>query len=182
MIKILMISWFGIIGIKPSVEIRYFNSQKKSSQIDYSPSRKLAWNDFKPGIKKNNTAALTHTEISYSITWKNDTMQVNVSCIFDKMKSVVFEKTKTDYVLNHEQRHFDISYLFAQKFIATLKREPNLTVEKVDALYGRIMEEWNIYQSRYDADTELSVATFQQSLWNQMIDMQLKNLCGGDCK
>ena len=176
MTKLLFVTLAGFFNFNPAFNVNYFNANKKSFHINYELPKKLTWSDYKEykGIRRE--AALTATEISYQTKQVGEEMTVNVSCIFDKTKSNVVKQHKTDYILNHEQRHFDISYLFAMKFIRTLQNEPNLTIDKVGVIYDNIYNEWDAYQDKYDKETSNSVSKANQALWDKKIDQQLDNL------
>lgn len=50
------------------------------------------------------------------------TMNVEVFCFMDPDKSWVRPDKKSDYILNHEQRHFDITFINATRFMQEAKR------------------------------------------------------------
>src|SRR3954464_14720897 len=76
--------------------------------IEWSPARKLTWSDFKgkPDPLSDN-AALTNSTINfeYGITEKGFTH--SIKCRFNKNLS--WGRIKNEYILNHEQGHFDIA-------------------------------------------------------------------------
>jgi len=176
MTRLLFILLVGFITDKPAVIVKYSNINHNKAHIAYNRSNKLKWTDFKVDNKKRAEAALTSTEISYTINNIDDVMQIDVTCKFDKNNSILVKGNKNDYILNHEQRHFDISYLFAMKFIRTLQNEPNLTIDKVGVIYDNIYNEWDAYQDKYDKETSNSVSKANQALWDKKIDQQLDNL------
>ena len=82
-------------------------------------------------------------------------------------------KKKTTYILNHEQHHFDIAYLFAMHFLHDLKtakyslKDYNKTIENI---YYHNQSELMTMQNDYDAETKNSQLTDQQALWDKKID------------
>jgi hypothetical protein len=176
MTKLLIVSLVGLLNFNPAFNVKYFNANKKSIHINYELSKKLTWSDYKIYNGNRREAALTATEISYHVTQVGDQMNVTVSCVFDKSKSNVLKRYKNDYILNHEQKHFDISYLFAMKFINELKKQSVLNYEIIDNIYNNIFIEWNAFQNKYDEETKNSVSKEMQSIWDKKIIDQLNSI------
>lgn len=176
MIKLLFVLFVGLIGFEPAVIVKYNNTKKNSAFINYNKTQKLKWTDFKIYNGKRFEAALTATQISYIINSVDDVMHVEVSCVFDKNNSNVVKENRNDYILNHEQRHFDITYLFAMKFVRSLHNEPKLTYDKIDSIFETIYAEWTVYQKKYDLETNNSVSKSNQALWDNKITQQLDEL------
>ena len=109
-------------------------------------------------------------------TMIGDVIDVEVTCAFNKNNSIVMQGHKNDYILNHEQRHFDISYLFAKKFVNELNSRRNMNTEEIDQLYNKIIAEWNAYQDLYDEETKNSVYKEGQDLWNRKIEHDISVL------
>src|SRR5690349_19213237 len=87
--------------------------------IDWSASRKLTWADFKgkPDPASTN-AALTHSSITLSSEYSNKQIKYMVSCKFNKLLS--WGRVKNDYILKHEQGHFDIAEAHARLLFKNL--------------------------------------------------------------
>ena len=47
MTKLLFMLFVGLIGIKPTVIVKYNNTKKNTAYIDYNKTQKLKWTDFK---------------------------------------------------------------------------------------------------------------------------------------
>ena len=176
MTKLLFMLFVGLIGIKPTVIVKYNNTKKNTAYIDYNKTQKLKWTDFKIYNGKRFEAALTATQISYTINIIDEVMYVDVSCVFDKKNSNVVAANKNEYILNHEQRHFDIAYLFAMKFIRRLQNDPNLTVDKISAIYEDIYVDWIAYQKKYDVETNNSQSKVNQTFWDKKINQEFDDL------
>lgn len=140
-----------------------------NSNIEY---RRLAWSDFKVKTVSDYTAAETVTEIGYNFDGSN----VTVFCKFNKGESFVIKKAMTPYILNHEQRHFDITYIFAMKLVMELKKEQSLTEKGIEAVYDRVYLEKEVMQELYDGETKHSENKQKQSDWDNKIDKMLTNL------
>ena len=176
MYTLLFVFYLGLYSENPVVQARYVYHTTSSHKIYYNPSRKLTWNDFKTVPDNKNTAALTASEISYTINVIGDLVDVEVSCFFDKANSVVSKSQKKEHILNHEQRHFDITYLFAKKFIQALKSKEFMKIEEIEVLYDKTIREWTAYENQYDTETKNAVSKEQQERWNQKIEQELSQL------
>lgn len=176
MITVLSFLFLGHIYTPPSIEVKYVSSIADKNKITYTPHRKLTWSDFKTVPDNMNTAALTASEISYKIDVMGDHIQVAVFCFFDKTRSVVSMSQKKEHILNHEQRHFDITYLFAQQFIQSIKCNPYMDMKEIETLYDHIIKEWTIFQNQYDVETKNAISKDQQEKWNQKIEQALSRI------
>src|SRR5580765_1242704 len=92
----------------------------KDSLIDWNPGRKLSWEDFKSqpdGSSVN--AALTSTNINIDYTFNSQGFKYKIRCQFDPSKS--WGRIRNDYILSHEQAHFDIAEIHARLLHKALK-------------------------------------------------------------
>jgi hypothetical protein len=150
-----------------------------NSFIDWSAERRLTWDDFKARPDNNSpNAALTGTDIRFDFSYSSDKgFQYHITCRFDKSKS--WGRVKTDYILSHEQGHFDIAEIYARKLCKAL-REYHPDVEKankeVNKIYERVMNELTETQKQYDHETNFSINKEQQTMWLKKINDELKNL------
>lgn len=176
MTKLIMLCFAGFLNLNPDFNITYSKVNKKKIHINYDLSKKLTWQDYAIFYGVRREAALTASEISYNIINTDDAMNVNVTCVFDKSRSNVVSRYRNDYILNHEQKHFDISFIYAMKFIDELKRQQSLTYVIIDEIYSKIFYEWTAYQNKYDEETKNSVSKEMQLVWDQKINQQLKLL------
>ena len=176
MCNIIIAMLLGLFAQAPSVKVFYRTVEMKPHYIEYSKDRKLTWSDFKETKRKYVQVAVTASQISYNVTNENNEMVVNVSCVFDKKNSTVVRGFQTDYILNHEQRHFDITYLYTAKLIKRLKNAKHLTMDEVDDIYNNIYEEWTAYQAQYDAESGNATITNRQAAWDKKIDEQLNQI------
>lgn len=142
--------------------------------VYYKPSRNLTWVDFKgtPG-PPSPVAAITSSGFGYKASMQNTGTkgQVNISvyCYFSKDKSWVRPGKTTPYILNHEQHHFDASYLAAMMFMEKV-RGAGLTLANYNASLQRIYREccdiMNKMQNDYDGQTKNGQMQEQQAKWN----------------
>lgn len=151
----------------------------KSEDQEYLPwidDRRLLWDDFQ-GEPKRNTDAVASTSTSLGIAYqvKNSTLTYQITCKFSKVKS--WGLVKTDYILAHEQGHFDITELYARKLHQELQdyRFNKRTFRKdVNDIYQRIVKEKESFQAAYDGQTDHSRNRKQQMQWLEKIGKLLE--------
>ena len=83
---------------------------------------------------------------------------------------------KTDYILAHEQAHFDITEIHARKlYEAIYHYELNPATFKNDIadIYNRIVKEKEEMQEAYDGETDHSRKRMLQYNWLEKIDKLL---------
>jgi hypothetical protein len=149
------------------------------SDIPWNASRKLTWPDFKSRPDNNSVnAALTSSKIIFNYGYGSDKgFTFTISCVFDKNSS--WGKIKTDYILSHEQGHFDIAEIYARKLNKALKAyafNAKTVAKEVPALYQKIMKEEGEFQNQYDSETNFSRDKEQQAIWLAKIQHQLDEL------
>jgi predicted secreted Zn-dependent protease len=144
--------------------------------IEWSPSRKLTWNDFrgKPDATSTN-AALTSSSINVKFGYNKNGLTHSIKCRFNK--SLSWGRIKNDYILNHEQGHFDIAEAHA-RILNKAYREYTFNSETVSAdinsIYESVMKKHVLLQDQYDKQTNHSLDTVKQSEWNKKISALLK--------
>lgn len=89
--------------------------------VYFTSSKGLNWNDFKGKPENNSPAvAMTASGFGYQADFKStgNKAQLNIAiyCYFNKKNSWVRPGKTTEYILNHEQHHFDISFIAANIF------------------------------------------------------------------
>ncbi len=150
----------------------------KDSLIDWNSSRKLSWEDFKAqpdGSSVN--AALTSTNINIDYSFNNREFKYKIRCQFDPTKS--WGRIKSDYILSHEQAHFDIAEIHARLLNKALKnyRFNAKTANKdIGDIYQRLMQEHHDMQEQYDDETNYSRNESRQQEWQKKIVDTLTNL------
>ena len=148
------------------------------SLIDWSSARKLNWDDFRAqqdGISVN--AALTSTRIDIDYSLNNHDFKYHISCQFDPSKS--WGRVKSDYILSHEQAHFDIAEIHARLLNKALKNYKfNFKTAKTDIgdIYQKLMNDHHDMQEQYDEETNYSRNETRQQEWKEKIADTLKGL------
>jgi len=151
-------------------------SQLEEDHIKWEENRKLTWEDFKAApLKIGNTAAMTTTHLGFSYTIKNGIITYKVECRFEKNKS--WGLVKNDWVLKHEQGHFDIAEIFARnlnKSINEYQFNKSSFQKDLDAIYKSVVAEKEKYQQQYDDETDYSRIKVKQEEWLKKIEAELK--------
>jgi hypothetical protein len=89
-------------------------SHREEDFIKWNENRKLTWDDFKAEpLKMGSTVAMTTTHLGFSYSFANGKITYKIDCWFDKNKS--WGLVKNDWILKHEQGHFDIAEIFARQ-------------------------------------------------------------------
>ncbi|MBS1946140.1 MAG: DUF922 domain-containing protein [Bacteroidetes bacterium] len=150
-----------------------------SSLIDWNANRKLTWDDFRAKPDKNSpNAALTGTNIRFDFSYNSSQgFQYHITCQFDKNKS--WGRVKNDYILLHEQGHFDIAEIYARRLCKAFREyHPNVQSAKneVATIYEKTMDKLSKAQKQYDLETGFSINKEKQIEWQRKIEGELKSL------
>lgn len=156
--------------------------QKKDERIIWSKDRLLTWEDFKgkaPG--SGPYGAITFSGIGRDFIYNNGLITLNTGAFFYPKKSWVKEKARNEYLLKHEQVHFDITEIYARKFRKKIletkfKANGDKAKKKLLSLYSVVYKKWRAYQDLYDKETTFPINKAKQLEWNDRIARELKEL------
>jgi hypothetical protein len=157
------------------------SSMNAEDVIYYNANTKLTWADFiGPQGPPSIVAAITSSGFGYKAGMHstNNIGEINVSvyCYFSKPKSWVRKGKTTTYILNHEQHHFDATYICAKKFIEKI-RNANLTTSNMNdvlaKLYKDCLAEMSKLQADYDGETKNGQLKEKQEKWNNFFTEKL---------
>src|SRR5689334_19163791 len=149
----------------------FFSLAQNDQSIEWSAAKRLSWADYlaKPAASSG-AAAITSTAIGIEYHVKNNKISYSITCSFSKTRS--WGKDKTDYILQHEQGHFDITEIYARKLAKELRQykfNPGKYQEDINGIYKRIMDEKEDYQTKYDKETDFSRNKDKQVEWLEKI-------------
>lgn len=171
------------VAQKLQVKVIYTDGKKDDALIYYSP-KKLSWNDFtgSPNMSSD-AAAITSAGFGFGAGFKRvddkAELTITVNCNFNKTKSWVKESGRTAYILNHEQHHFDISYISTMLFVQKLK-EAHFTMDNyktlLPSIYNQCVQNMSDLQEKYDTETSNGRIKDKQEEWNKKIATQLSSL------
>jgi hypothetical protein len=159
------------------ITIKVIEDTVYSSNQKAHKSSPLQWSNFKAVITEDEQAysALTSTRLSYQVsqrgTAQKQTITVKPKFYFDELGSKKKLSAQNDYILNHEQRHFDIGYYWYKKFIVALRNlQPDRNaVQTISNLYKEYGQSTKQMQSLYDEETDHSRIKEKQELWDAKI-------------
>jgi len=157
------------------------NNDNAPDRILWQPGYKLQWKDFK-GKPDNNAKwkATTICEIKaeFPFSETSNKYYAIVKCYFIKSKSWV-KKDPTDYLLNHEQMHFDMGEVFCRKMRKEFSEKTfsnNVFAKESQKIYEKTMKDYAKEQELYDKETNHSLIKEKQEEWNQKIAAELEAL------
>lgn len=151
-------------------------SAQNNNLIKWSAERKLNWKDYlaEPD-KRSGAAASTSTQIGFEYHVRDNNLTYSITCYFAKEKS--WGRYKNDYILSHEQGHFDIAEIFTRKFYKTISEYKfNERSYKNDLrdMYTNAMKDKERFQQQYDSETDYSRDKPKQGQWLKKIEKMLE--------
>jgi hypothetical protein len=181
----LLFSSFSFLGRAQFTTNIYWTEQSSipaSEVIYYSKTRPLGWKDFRGNPDAASPAsAMTASGFGYKADYNNvgpkTTINISIYCYFNKKNSWVKPGRTTEYILNHEQQHFDISFIAASLFFEKLKTTSlnksnyNLVLPN---LYKECCTIMNKMQDEYDGQTKNGQLKDEQERWNNFLRNKIK--------
>jgi predicted secreted Zn-dependent protease len=156
----------------------FLSLPKEDNIIEWSASRKLTWADFKGSPDPSSTnAALTNSSITVGFEYTNKGLTHSIKCKFNKLLS--WGRIRNEYILNHEQGHFDIAEAHARLLHKNLNEyvfNSKTVSDDINRIYAETMKEHVSMQKQYDLLSNHSLDTVQQILWDKKIDSMLNGL------
>ena len=157
--------------------------EPKDELLKWDAGRKLTWSDYQaPPDPFSDAAASTTSVLLISYTISSGGFSYKIECGFSKKRS--WGLHKSDYILSHEQGHFDIAEIFARKLHKKMSeyRFNKKTFQKDwDKIYQDIINEKEAMQNAYDRETNHSIYKEKQAVWLVKINLlleQYKNYAG----
>lgn len=166
-------------ALKVTLDVQYDSTGVKPGRdtIVYTKNKTVNWNDFKGPVPAN-FPAVANSAVGFMyragmISEGRDLkISIRITAFFIRPQSWVKEKDKSDYILEHEQRHFDLARYGAEQF-----RQKLLAASFNDTRVGAIINKayqdaWTEYQAlqvQYDEETEHSINMARQNNWNDKI-------------
>ena len=152
----------------------------------WEENRKLGWEDFqgKPSVEIP-FHANTNSGIAYSWGMKGSANRLEltytVETFFYTDQSWVRPDFKNDFLLKHEQLHFDISELYARKLRVLLSQVDGSKLNKdsskqLNKLYETIAAERSAMQEQFDKETNHSSNKEVELKWQLKVEEELKKL------
>jgi len=167
-------------GVK--VNFTDYSEKPEGDTIYYSVNRPLTWADFKEKPRGSSFEAEVFTSIGYNEHREiiKGVINLNLAMKVDLPKSDcwVGGGRGDSYMLNHEQRHFDIEKIVSEHFKKKILAM-NLPVDNFDGPinveYLETLREATAMQKQYDADTHHGDNRQAQEQWNEKLDKELSS-------
>ncbi|MFC4721127.1 hypothetical protein ACFO5O_02255 [Geojedonia litorea] len=143
---------------------------------------KLSWNDFRgPAKNQSGAVAVTASGITFGYSVQRTDSKIidfsaNVEAHFYPDKSWVKKELANDYILAHEQLHFDITELHVRKFrkrISEVKISEQLNTT-LNRLHAQINKELAEMQNQYDKESNNSIDKIAQAKWMVFVAEELR--------
>lgn len=140
--------------------------------------QKLKWSDFRGPIPSDSKFhALTHSVIDLKFEGEDKYLTFEIQTIFDPSRSWKKEGV-TDYVLQHEQVHFDITEYHARLLRKELKahkyNDVNSIEQEVKHMFQEAFKKATKMQQKYDSETNHSLNKKKQNKWNKRVKKYLQ--------
>lgn len=155
----------------------------KSDTLFYEPGQPLSFADFKskPDVRSRFAAEIfpfLAFEESYKVVKGVIKIEIKLKVYLVRSFSWVKDYAMTQRTLNHEQRHFDIVKLSAERFKKRIKDE-DINVDNYQGIlsveYLETLREMNRIQVQYDTETSHGSNEATQRKWDELIDKELKS-------
>jgi len=173
--KIIVVLLFAM----PLLAISQYNENIEDDDefIEWTPQR-LTWSDYKAKPSaSSDAAAITSTALGMEYHVRSNTLTFKITCRFSKKRS--WGRHKTEYILLHEQGHFDITEIFARKLAKELrayKFNSKKFQDDLNKIYTKVMEDKEKFQNQYDDETDYSRNKIMQAEWLKIIQKELEAL------
>lgn len=156
---------------------------QQQEKIEWMEGQKLTWADFK-GTPKQGVAYEANTNSGISFSWNYSTesgqpvLKYEVVTNFFPQLSWVKEQEEDEYLLGHEQLHFDISELHARKLRKAIDEyEPGKNIRRdLNRLYESIEKDRVAMQNLVDAETIHSTNKEAEAVWRKLVKKELAKL------
>jgi hypothetical protein len=156
-----------------------------AASILWSVNRPLTWADYQARPPaRHDVSALTSYALSFDNNCDGGTYHFRIVTAFLQDKSwvdpgVLVNATVSQWTLQHEQTHFDLSELHARKMrkaIRTIADPCRMTEDQRRALIAPFVAEDRDTQHRYDRETSNGQDRRWQSEWIRNVSTQLEAL------
>jgi hypothetical protein len=162
--------------------LRIKNAWQHEATITWYPERRLQIRDFKGDtVHRNNRDTLAVTASGFNMHWSTRLIdkygRIKIDVIFDCKQSFFTHTPDSVSVLEHEQIHFDISELYARRFLQKAEIEFSNYFD-FQKNYLKLWEsthfDCQIRQMEYDKEVAHSFS--DQKRWIEGIAKELKEL------
>ncbi len=166
-----------------SVRLEIIKIERKSDRdtVFYHPERPIRWEDFRerPNVSsKFNAAIFTSLALEGSPYMQDGTVVLPLEVkLYMLPGSSWIKRDPSDYGLNHEQRHFDVTRIVGNRLesrLQSMELNPDNYDGLVNSAFLDAFREMNRIQEIYDRQTRHGMDSMAQSRWNTILDQALK--------
>ena len=188
-ISILFSFLFSSAVFSQKITVNVFIENKinkaESDTVYYDFNRKLTWQDFQGKVPIGaKWGAMTASGFSFNSEMEDDgdnniVISVGVYTFFTKHDSWKKPNVSSAYHLEHEQHHFDIARLGAEKLVNEIKKAhftKNNYRKLLNSIFDKVYDENILWQHDYDKETKNSMDVEKQKEWNEKISQQIGQL------
>ncbi len=169
-----------IISIILFLSVYLFSPSIEEEKIEWTKDYQLQWSDFKATTASGNGfVASTSSGIAYSYSYREvngeKSIKVVVTCNFYPQKSWYSKKDASDYILKHEQTHFDISELYKRIFKKRIDKTQfsDDMKKELEALFYQTEDERVAMQRKFDSESDHSKNKEKELEWEAYVAQQL---------
>ncbi|MEO6406797.1 MAG: hypothetical protein ABIY51_11605 [Ferruginibacter sp.] len=157
-----------------SANISYAQVNAKDTLVKWDANHRITWNDFIVKDTNDRFAAETNTFFKANFYLKNDSVFCQVITYLNADRSWRKPSLKTDgqYAINHEQKHFDITEIFARRIRKELM-VVSANEQQVEKIYYNNAKACREFQELYDTETRHSLNKQSQERWDKKIRRML---------
>jgi len=161
--------------------------------LRWDENRKLTWDDFQGYTFSSPYNAFTEWYVPFEYSWESSNekgcyykfIKISATANFEKSKSWVKKGQEADWLLNHEQGHFDIAQILAKEFNERVQSElmgkefscpgdiNNQAMNQVQNIFAQEHQKALQMQSHYDTETNHGNNNSKQIEWDKKIQSLL---------
>ncbi|OFY83920.1 MAG: hypothetical protein A3F72_07945 [Bacteroidetes bacterium RIFCSPLOWO2_12_FULL_35_15] len=171
-----------LILLTTIITLYSFKRLESEDKVAWKNSQTLTWQNFKAQADNaSKLAALSTCKISTknNVRDDSDSIEFIIESYFVSNESWVKSSEKNDYLLKHEQGHFDLNEIYARQIRKELTKT-KFTLGTLNLVFKDIVKKYfnqlNAVQELYDSETKHSKDKKKQEEWNIKISTQLKEL------
>jgi hypothetical protein len=161
------------------VTFKDFARRDDPDTLFYHVGQPLRWEDFRAQPRGGTYAAAVFSSFAYEGESRvvNGVIHLDLTMKVFVVRDASWVRQGRDaYALNHEQRHFDIAKLIAERFKKQVQPQHLTIADYNSQIQYQFLESWRemtALQEQYDRETRHSLDQAAQARWNQQIDREL---------
>lgn len=157
--------------------ISYAQTNATEQLVKWDAKNKISWDNFPVKDTNDRFAAEVNTFFKANFYLKNDSVFCQVITYLNADRSWRKPSLQTGdvYAIKHEQKHFDITEIFARKIRKELI-DNSVNEQGVEKIYFENSKACREFQQLYDNQTRHSLDKKNQERWNKKISQLLHSL------